>query len=173
MQRPTSPPPSQVPKAVLLGLCGCGLGVFAVFCALIVFDRQQVAADKQRLDAAPLLAARGVEAVARAERGAPPRGSSSGSDLLRLPNGSVVASLNGVSSPPPLRWPSDRAWSPIRRRIVDRRGTEWYEHDDGSYSTTLLVDRSDLGRREAVTHVVHPDSPAPVGEGLARPGAGR
>ena len=82
-----------------------------------------------------------------------------GVDGLRLPDGSMMPALNGVVAPPPLRWPVDRAWSPIRRRFVDRRGTEWYEHADGSFTTTLLVDRSDLGHQEAVTHVVHPVDP--------------
>ena len=35
-------------------------------------------------------------------------------------------------------------------------GLDWYKHADGSYSTTQMVMRSDLGRMAAMTRVAHP-----------------
>lgn len=81
---------------------------------------------------------------------------------MRTPEGRWVPALNGAVDPPALEWPRHRKWSPIKRRIVDKVGTEWYEHEDGSYSTTFMVFREDLGRREAVVHIVHPEKALPI-----------
>lgn len=81
---------------------------------------------------------------------------------MRTPDGQWVAALNGAVDPPNLDWPRDRQWSPIKRKIIDKVGTEWYEHEDGSYSTNFMLFRSDLGRKEAVTHIVHPEKALPL-----------
>lgn len=85
-----------------------------------------------------------------------------GGTHFRLPDGMWAPGLNGVLNAPPMQWPSDLAWSPIRRKIVDREGKEWYEHVDGSYSNTDMLYRSDLGKKEAVTNVFNPKKVRPL-----------
>lgn len=80
---------------------------------------------------------------------------------LELPDGSFVAALNGAVEAAPLQqyWgPFD--WSPITG-VVRAGPIDWYQHADGSFSTTQMVWRSDLGRMAAMTRVAHP-GPAPA-----------
>lgn len=81
-----------------------------------------------------------------------------GRDLLELPDGSFVAALNGARDVAPLRhyWSAQRPWSPIVALERSSAGIDWYRHEDGSYSTTQMVWRSDLGREDAMTRVAHP-----------------
>ena len=81
---------------------------------------------------------------------------------FQLPDGSYAPCLNGILHAPAMQWPSDVPWSPIRRKIVDREGKEWYEHVDGSYSTTELMYRSDLKRSEPVVQVRNPVPVVPM-----------
>lgn len=81
---------------------------------------------------------------------------------LLLPDGTFVDALNGAVDAPPLGdyWgPFD--WSPIVGVERSSAGVDWYKHADGSYSTTEMVMRSDLGRKAAMTRVAHP-GPAPA-----------
>jgi hypothetical protein len=81
---------------------------------------------------------------------------------LTLPNGTFVDALNGAVDSPPMSdyWgPFD--WSPIIGIERSSAGVDWYKHADGSYSTTEMVMRSDLGRKVAMTRVAHP-GPAPA-----------
>jgi hypothetical protein len=74
---------------------------------------------------------------------------------LRFPPGVTVAAPNGVTgAPAPCVW-GDQPWSPIVRREWNN-GLEWYVHADGTYTTTKMSWRSDLGRSDAVTLCVHP-----------------
>lgn len=82
-------------------------------------------------------------------------------DRFLLPDGSWVRSLNGVKGAPPLDWPTDIPWSPIKRMVVDPTGQEWYEHEDGSMSTTMMTWRKDLGREDAMTVLANPTDPVP------------
>ena len=52
-------------------------------------------------------------------------------------------------------------WSPITG-VVRAGPIDWYKHADGSFSTTQMVWRSDLGRMAVMTRVAHP-GPAPAG----------
>ena len=61
-------------------------------------------------------------------------------------------------------------WSPIIGVRTSTAGVDWYEHADGSFSTTQMVMRSDLGRMAAMTRVAHPRHEATP---LAGPGARR
>lgn len=82
------------------------------------------------------------------------------SGMLKLPDGSEVAPLNGVENPPRLVWQNPE-YSPIVR--TEHNGDfDWYVHADGSYSTTLMIWRSDLGRADAVSYCLHPRPSAPV-----------
>lgn len=88
------------------------------------------------------------------------------SSTLELPDGTRVDALNGAVDAPSMKdyWgPFD--WSPIVGVETSSAGLEWYKHADGSYSTTQMVMRPDLGRMAAMTRVAHPGpspaSPAP------------
>ncbi len=80
---------------------------------------------------------------------------------LELPDGTFVPALNGAVEPAPLAtyW-GPFPWSP-NGGIESGQGVDWYRHADGSYSTTQMVWRRDLGREVAMTRVAHP-GPAPV-----------
>lgn len=77
---------------------------------------------------------------------------------LELPDGSFVPTLNGALDAAPLQryWSAQRPWSPIVGVERSEAGIDWYRHADGSYSTTQMVWRSDLGREDAMTRVAHP-----------------
>lgn len=77
-------------------------------------------------------------------------------DLL-LPDGTSVPTLNGATDAEPLAtyW-GPFPWSPIVGVERNDQGLDWYRHADGSYSTTQMVWRQDLGRMAAMTRVAHP-----------------
>lgn len=96
---------------------------------------------------------------AQAEPAAP-----TGRRELQLPDGSVVPTLNdAVDAAPIAQFWGSQPWSPIVGVERSSAGLDWYKHADGSYSTTQMVWRSDLGRYAAMTRVAHPGpAPAPV-----------
>ena len=81
---------------------------------------------------------------------------------LELPDGSTLPTLNGALDAAPLQqfW-GPFPWSPIVAIERSEAGLDWYRHADGSYSTTQMVWRSDLGRMAAMTRVAHP-GPTPA-----------
>lgn len=81
---------------------------------------------------------------------------------LELPDGTLVDALNGAVDAPPMKdyWGPFK-WSPIVGVERSSAGLDWYKHADGSYSTTQMVMRTDLGRMAAMTRVAHP-GPAPA-----------
>jgi hypothetical protein len=83
--------------------------------------------------------------------------------LLLLPDGSTVPTLNGALDAEPLAtfW-GPFPWSPIVGVERNDQGIDWYKHADGSYSTTQMVWRQDLGRRAAMTRVAHPGAAPPA-----------
>lgn len=85
-----------------------------------------------------------------------------GGTHFRLPDGTWAPALNGVRNAPAMDWPDEVPWSPIKRKIIGKKGFEWYEHEDGSYSLTRMLYRTDLGREEAVTHVINPTEALPM-----------
>lgn len=82
---------------------------------------------------------------------------------LELPDGTFVPALNGAVDATPLAtyW-GPSAWSPITGVERSSAGVDWYQHADGSYSTTQMVWRKDLGRSAAMTRVAHPGPAVPV-----------
>lgn len=90
------------------------------------------------------------------------------SRLLELPDGTSVPTLNGATDAAPLThyW-GTQPWSPIVGVERSEAGLDWYRHADGSYSTTQMVWRSDLGRMAAMTRVAHP-GPAPAAAAAPR-----
>lgn len=81
--------------------------------------------------------------------------------MLRFPDGSYLPALNGVQNPAPMAWPPGRPFSPVlgKRFTGDKW---WYEHADGTMTTTEMQWRSDLGRTDAMTHVATPQPVMPV-----------
>lgn len=89
------------------------------------------------------------------------------SSLWLLPDGTRVPMLNGATDAPPLAeyWGSAVPWSPIVGIERNDQGVDWYRHQNGSWSTTQVVWRSDLQRHMAMTRVAHPApvaAPAPA-----------
>jgi len=78
--------------------------------------------------------------------------------MVQLPDGTFLPALNGAVSPPAIAF-RDRPFTPITGVKVDSSGREWYEHADGSFSTTVMGWRRDLGRWDAMTQVAHPTEP--------------
>ena len=99
--------------------------------------------------------------VARSQ-GSIPKANVSNEHKLELPDGTLVDALNGAVDAPPLKdyWGTFE-WSPIIGIERSSAGVDWYKHADGSYSTTEMVMRTDLGRKAAMTRVAHP-GPAPA-----------
>lgn len=79
---------------------------------------------------------------------------------LRMPDGSFVPTLNGVKNPAAIVW-GNQPYSPIVRKQIDPH-CEWYLHADGTYTTTVMTWRSDLGREDAVTLCLHPAKALPL-----------
>ncbi len=93
--------------------------------------------------------------------------------MLKLPDGTSVPPLNGVADPPRLVW-TNPEYAPIVR--TEHNGDyDWYVHADGTYSTTLMIWRSDLGRADACSYCLHPRDAVPVTplppEGALPPGS--
>lgn len=89
---------------------------------------------------------------------------SAGSRELLLPDGTTVPTLNDAVDAAPIGtyW-GQSPWSPIVGIERSSAGVDWYRHADGSYSTTQMVWRRDLGRHVAMTRVAHPGpAAAPV-----------
>jgi len=130
------------------------LATFAVVRSARVAPPAQAAAPLQTPDHAPVEAQRGAVATRTTSGGAaaPDR-----STLLELPDGTRVRALNGAVDAPPMGdfW-GPFAWSPIVAIERSDAGLDWYRHADGSYSTTQMVMRADLGREVAMTRVAHP-----------------
>ena len=75
---------------------------------------------------------------------------------LLFPDGSRLPALNGAIDPPPVRWDPSVPYAEVVRRERDGRGVDWYVHADGTYSTTQMAWRSDLGREVGTTLVARP-----------------
>ena len=60
---------------------------------------------------------------------------------IALPDGSRQPLLNGATATVTIDWPTSRPFAPVRGRIV-HAGTEFYEHTDGTYTTSVV--RQDL-----------------------------
>ncbi|HEX6813547.1 MAG TPA: hypothetical protein VF384_18150 [Planctomycetota bacterium] len=117
--------------------------------------------------AAPAPAA---DAVARTERATKKDESVDRSRELELPDGTFVPALNGaVGASGIANYWGPMPWSKIVGVERSSAGLDWYRHEDGSYSTTQMVWRKDLGRYAAMTRVAHPGpAPAPVAAPMAK-----
>ncbi len=75
-----------------------------------------------------------------------------GANAASYPNGTQVPLLNGVTEPIAIPWPAALPWSPIKG-VVPQAGNDWYLHEDGSWSTTLLQKEPGTGRLRGVAEV--------------------
>lgn len=85
---------------------------------------------------------------------------------LRLPDGTTVAALNGVTIDLEVPWPAGVPWSPIVGREWNG-GTEFYRHADGSFTTTIVRTETVSGR-ELQIPLCYTPKPAPVTPQLKR-----
>jgi hypothetical protein len=83
-------------------------------------------------------------------------------ELVGYPDGTYMPPLNGVTHPSSLMWPVGHPFTPIVGKRSTADGTWWYLHADGTCSTTMMVWRSDVGAKVAMTHVARPVPVAPV-----------
>ena len=91
---------------------------------------------------------------------------------LYFPDGSYLPALNGAINAKAVVF-RGRPFAPVIGKKKDSSGVEWYEHEDGSFSTTRKWYRKDLGRMESITQVAHPTDPKPLlveDPGLVGPG---
>lgn len=101
-----------------------------------------------------------VGASERATPAAPRPPEQQAPELLRLPDGTAVAPLNGVQRAGPFVW-GEGPYAPIVGTET-QNGIEWWVHADGTKSTTLMIWRKELGRADATTVVARPVAPVPV-----------
>jgi len=80
---------------------------------------------------------------------------------LYFPDGSYLQALNGATNAAPVEF-RGRPFAPVIGKQKDSSGREWYVHEDGSQSTTVMGWRRDLGRYDAITEVAHPTDPRPL-----------
>ena len=74
--------------------------------------------------------------------GTPPPGAA------MFPDGTWLAPLNGVKFAPPFRgWPRKIPYSPVVGIIDGDKNVQWFEHADGSVSTTQLAPTEQGGRK--------------------------
>lgn len=78
------------------------------------------------------------------------------------PDGSRLPALNGATSPPRPTYPSWLQFTPVVRTVRGADGRDWYEHEDGTRTTTYMVWRDDLGRMDAVTDLSTPREHKPA-----------
>lgn len=81
-------------------------------------------------------------------------------DGIRCPDGRCLPLLNGVASAPAIiREPERGPLPPVVALVVDADGWEWYEHADGSMTTSRpqrITDQQGRDTVQAVTlHVAH------------------
>lgn len=82
--------------------------------------------------------------------------------LIALPNGEFVPTLNGVVDAPAMTWPVEVPFSPIIGTERDPRGQEWYVHASGARSTTSMVFHSGEGKMTPSTTVALPRTPSQI-----------
>lgn len=84
-----------------------------------------------------------------------------GAAVITYPDGSHYPTLNGVTAPIKLNWSSDRPYSPIVDTMYDGELNQlyWYVHEDGSYSTTAML-QNRRGGPPVATGIVQAELPS-------------
>lgn len=81
---------------------------------------------------------------------------------LKMPDGSELAPLNGLTEAPNPAWDASIPYVAPIRVETDAQGKQWYVFPDGSQIGTYNVYRADLKKWEPITEVRHPKPAAPV-----------
>ncbi len=81
---------------------------------------------------------------------------------MRMPDGSELAPLNGLTAAPNPSWDAQIPYVPPVRVETDAQGKQWYVFPDGSQIGTYNVYRADLQKWEPITEVRHPKPVQPV-----------
>lgn len=92
-------------------------------------------------------------------------------DVIVYPDGSRMPALNGVTRPPKPTYPDWLKFTPVVRTVRGADGRDWYEHQDGSRTTTYWTWRAELGRWDAVADLMVPAEQKPALDDAAGPGA--
>ncbi len=90
------------------------------------------------------------------------------SAVFQAPDGTYLPSLNRVLNAPAMQWPAHRPYSPVVGTTRNEKGVEFYMHQDGSLSTTVMQWRADLGREDATTLIFNPEKPMPMQQDPAK-----
>ena len=93
-----------------------------------------------------------------------------GGRRMRMPDGSELAPLNGLTEAPNPSWDPKIPYVPPLRVETDSQGKQWYVFPDGSQIGTYNVYRSDLQKWEPITEVRHPKPVVPVLQENVDPG---
>ena len=80
---------------------------------------------------------------------------------ISFPDGSSRPVLNGVEEPVVLSWPGDTPYAPVVATVHDN-GVEWFQHADGSWSTTIRRFDSARGQYVTVCPLYQPAQSKPV-----------
>jgi hypothetical protein len=70
------------------------------------------------------------------------------SQMVLLPDGTYIPTINGVENPTRMPWPAGRPWSPIVGTQRGQDGLDWFVHADGARSQVRMLYRSDLNRED-------------------------
>lgn len=81
---------------------------------------------------------------------------------LKMPDGSELAPLNGLTEAPNPAWDAKIPYVAPIRVETDAQGKQWYVFPDGSQIGTYNVYRADLKKWEPITEVRHPKPVSPV-----------
>jgi hypothetical protein len=149
---------------VLAAAIAAAAGVALLAARTIAPSRTDAAATMPSAGAVAMAAPPAVgSAVHRAAAADPTAIPSTPNRDLLLPDGTTVPTLNDAVDAEPLAtyW-GPFPWSPIVGVERNDQGLDWYRHADGSYSTTQMVWRQDLGRHAAMTRVAHPGPTPPA-----------
>ncbi len=85
---------------------------------------------------------------------------------LLMPDGQQMPLLNGVATAPKVVW-GDGPYAPVVRKEFNN-GLDWYVHADGTYTTTMMAWRKELGRYDATTLCLRPTKPVAVDDGSGK-----
>lgn len=84
---------------------------------------------------------------------------------IAFPDGSRQPLLNGATAAVSIDWPASRPFAAVRGKVV-HGGTEFYEHTDGTY-TTSVVRRDLVGGTELTIGLIYTPETRPVQPQLA------
>ncbi len=79
---------------------------------------------------------------------------------VRFPDGSTRPALNGVTADLAIDWPSGRPYAPVTGVVVNSEGVAFWQHADGSFTTTVVRTETRSGQ-EVQIPLCYTPGPAP------------